>query len=273
MSTPTPPKSAQNVTRKVFDKLQKDPRNELVNHEDPWATAKSEEQKSASSEAEHLAAMAEYKTSASWKTAEAMVEQAYKEMNLAEREILEKRDQRLPSFSSPLPEVMSSNEIPPPDAASTSDTEEYAFTTPVERERHPYKAVPSGKVFTGDMPASHSVEGSSRSAEPTHNPSPHPSPQPQGPQSPAMQQLEILSTHLHDVLIPLAERFITSPPSNQQEREHLLRRISEQIMNEFYLKVDRVETEGDPEARALRKGLVREAQGVLNGMDNVIVLK
>ena len=88
-----------------------------------------------------------------------------------------------------------------------------------------------------------------------------------------MQQLDILSAHLYDVLIPPAVRFITSPPSNPQEREQSHRRISEQIMNEFYLKVDRVETEGDPEARALRKGLVGEAQGVLSGMDNVIDLK
>jgi len=223
-----------------------------------------------SSEEVCLAAKTDYESSAFGKAAEAMMEQATREMNLKEREMnLDERNQKLPSFSSPLPEVKSSNEIPAPEAASTSDTEEYAFTTSAERERHRYKSAATGK----DTPTSHPVEGSSGSIEPTHDPSPLPPPQPPGPQSPAMQLLGILSAHLHDVLIPPAERFITSPPYNPQEREQLHRRISEQIMNEFYLKVDRVETEGDTEARSLRKKLVREAQEVLNRMDNVMDLK
>ncbi|WYZ46772.1 hypothetical protein EsH8_IX_000997 [Colletotrichum jinshuiense] len=80
-------------------------------------------------------------------------------------------------------------------------------------------------------------------------------------------KLEAIATHFDTEFRQPCEDFIAAPPSDSKKRQEEHRKLSEMTMQHVLLKLDEVQTEGDPEARAKRRALVQNVQDVLKRLD------
>ncbi|KAI1329087.1 BAG domain-containing protein [Xylariaceae sp. FL0255] len=105
----------------------------------------------------------------------------------------------------------------------------------------------------------------------TPDPSRHPSrvPSPVVPSGP-VEKLATIRSHFDTELLPLCKEFIRRPPKDAKKLEDEHRRLSETTMQHVLLKLDEVDTGGDPEIRARRKDLVNYVQDVLKEIDELL---
>lgn len=92
-----------------------------------------------------------------------------------------------------------------------------------------------------------------------------PSPQPQT----AMAKLQAIEDKYRAEMVPGAEAFLANPPADPAKRQFEHKKYAETILAQVLLKLDGVEVEGDADARAKRKALVKETQAFLNRLDSV----
>ena len=91
-----------------------------------------------------------------------------------------------------------------------------------------------------------------------------PSPKIPSPATP-MDKLNAINAKLQEIL-PMCDEFYAHPPSEPAKKEFEHKKLSETVLAQVLLKLDAVETE-DPETRARRKELVKQAQSVLSDLD------
>ncbi|KAI0159996.1 BAG domain-containing protein [Hypoxylon sp. FL1284] len=117
------------------------------------------------------------------------------------------------------------------------------------------------------VPAQREREGRRLSPDPSIHPSRVPSPSvPSGPAA----RLEAIRSHFETQLQPLCQQLIDKPPRDKKKLEDEHRKLSETVMQHVLLKLDEVDTGGDPDIRARRKELVTLMQDVLKELDDVL---
>ncbi|KAI1805054.1 BAG domain-containing protein [Daldinia bambusicola] len=109
--------------------------------------------------------------------------------------------------------------------------------------------------------------------KPSPDPSIHPSrvPSPAVPAGPT-DKLAAIRNHFDMQLLPLCQTFMDNPPRDMKKLEDEHRKLSETIMQHVLLKLDEVDTGGDPDVRAKRRELVKYVQDVLKDIDERLPL-
>lgn len=104
-----------------------------------------------------------------------------------------------------------------------------------------------------------------------------PSPDPSRVSSPAVpsgpqEKLDAIRSHFDAQLLPVCQQFLDNPPKDKKRLEDEHRKLSETIMQHVLLKLDEVDTGGDPDVRARRRELVNYVQDVLKDIDERLPL-
>lgn len=93
-------------------------------------------------------------------------------------------------------------------------------------------------------------------------------PEPELRKATPMEMIEVVWDGIVANLMPLMDEFMSNPPVDAVKRADTHRRLSETMMGEL-LKLDSVES-GELDVRVRRKGVVKDIQKVLDGLDRVL---
>lgn len=163
------------------------------------------------------------------------------------------------------------------DDESSGSAEEVVVTDPRDDVRAPRKRKnKNGKKklkARGPRESSNNLEVPGRadgdSSRTSPDPSRHPSrvPSPAVPSGP-IEKLEAIRSHFDSELLPNCHQFLHHPPKDAKKCEDEHRKITETVMQHVLLKLDEVDTGGDPNIRARRKDLVNYVQDILKQIDD-----
>ena len=85
----------------------------------------------------------------------------------------------------------------------------------------------------------------------------------------AHEQVQKLVSYFHSSLRPMCEEFIADPPADSKTRTFEHKKLGETVLAQVILKADGIEVDGDEDARGARRALIKEAQAILNQLDQV----
>lgn len=83
------------------------------------------------------------------------------------------------------------------------------------------------------------------------------------------EELEFLSNKFRTELVPQGLDFMSNTPTDVTIRDFEYRKIRETVLSQILSKSDAIETEGDQDARVLRKTLITEVNAFLTDLDAV----
>ena len=164
-------------------------------------------------------------------------------------------------------------------AHSTSEPQP-PYQQPQPQSHHANIAVPNERRSRDSLHAAPPEQRSSSRSRPNYRaPSPHPRPQQSSHQSspglPAadptspLGKVQALASTFHTKWIPSCTSFILNPPSDARSRDLEYRKLTESILAQVVLNADKIDVQGDPDARALRKQVVNEANEVMKRLDAI----
>jgi hypothetical protein len=144
-----------------------------------------------------------------------------------------------------------------------------------KRRQRTKKKTKRGETSGTATPTSTVSSASGLNPDATYAPSTAAPPKPSAPQpskapQTALEKLDALATNFHTTLVPQCIQYISNPPTDPAKKTFDHKRLTETILTQVILKLDAVETEGNPEARQRRKDLVKETQQMLNRLDAVV---
>lgn len=84
-----------------------------------------------------------------------------------------------------------------------------------------------------------------------------------------LKALHELATEFNTKWLPLCDQYCASAPADPKKRDEEHRKLSETVMQQIVLKLDGVDSEGNPDVRARRKELVQHVQETLKRLDAV----
>ncbi|XXG99652.1 hypothetical protein Hte_005993 [Hypoxylon texense] len=135
------------------------------------------------------------------------------------------------------------------------------------RKKKKDRVSPRESTTSLEVPGQREREGRRLSPDPSIHPSRVPSPSvPSGPAA----KLETIRSHFDKQLLPLCQQLIDKPPRDRKKLEDEHRKLSETVMQHVVLKLDEVDTGGDPDIRAKRKELVKYVQDILKEIDELL---
>lgn len=85
-----------------------------------------------------------------------------------------------------------------------------------------------------------------------------------------VKKVEQLASTFHTQWVPKCVQFLMHPPPEAKVREQEHKRLSESILDNIMLKADNIDLEGDAEARAQRKTLLNEVNGMFKKLDGAV---
>ncbi|CAJ2510333.1 Uu.00g050360.m01.CDS01 [Anthostomella pinea] len=138
-----------------------------------------------------------------------------------------------------------------------------------DRKKKPNKDRGTPHDSTASLGVPGQTEGDSRRASPSPSRQPSRVPSPAVPSGP-IGKLEAIRSHFDAELLPICRQFTADPPKDAKKREDEHRKLTETVMQHVLLKLDEVETGGDPDIRSRRKDLVNYVQDILKELDELM---